>query len=154
MSKGIEAIKKLIFDKSVIKFVAVGVMNTVLGTAIMFGFYNILHLNYWFSTASNYVLVSILSYFCNKYFTFKNETKGWKPILRFTVNIIVCYAAAYGMAKPLVHMILSGCSTVIMDNGAMLAGMGLFVILNYFGQRFFVFPNNDEQKGQDAHEKE
>ncbi len=136
--------KKLI-DKTFIKFVIVGVINTLFGTAIMFGFYNILHFDYWVSSAANYILGSILSYFLNKYFTFKNTEKGWKPILRFALNISICYLVAYGIAKPVVAMMLTGYSSNIQENCAMLVGMGLFVILNYIGQRFFAFKKKDEE---------
>mgnify|MGYP002740439886 CR=1 FL=1 len=52
-----------LFDGSMIRFIIVGVINTVIGTTIMFGMYNLLGINYWISTASNYILVSILSYY-------------------------------------------------------------------------------------------
>ena len=60
-----------LFDGSMIRFIIVGVINTVIGITIMFGMYNLLGINYWISTASNYILVSILSYYLNKHFTFK-----------------------------------------------------------------------------------
>lgn len=127
------------FDKTFIKFVIVGVINTLFGTTIMFVSYNILNLSYWISSAANYIFGSILSYFLNKNFTFENKTKGWKPIIRFMINITVCYLLAYGIAKPLVASLLLNSSVIIQENGAMLVGMGLFVILNYIGQRFFAF---------------
>lgn len=127
------------FDISMLKFLFVGVINTIVGTAIMFLAYNKLHFNYWISSALNYILASILSYFLNKYFTFKDTSKGFKPILKFTLNIAVCYSVAYGMARPIVARLLSGYGQKVQDNGAMLAGMCLFVILNYLGQRFFAF---------------
>ncbi len=133
-----KSIKKLI-DKTLIKFIIVGVINTLFGTLIMFGFYNVLHLNYWISSAANYVLGSVLSYFLNKYFTFKNSEKGWNPILRFVINIAVCYTLAYGIAKPLVKFALSGFSKTVIENCAMIVGMLIFVALNYIGQRFFAF---------------
>jgi putative flippase GtrA len=109
----------------------------------MFGCYNLLHCSYWVSSAANYIFGSILSYFLNKNFTFKNQEKGWKPIARFLLNIMVCYAIAYGLAKPFVHAVLSGQSQSVQENGAMLVGMVLFVGLNYLGQRFFAFRSND-----------
>lgn len=130
---------KKIFDETFWKFIIVGIINTIFGTAIMFIFYNCFSLNYWVSSAANYVLGSILSYFLNKYFTFKNREKGWKPLLRFAINISVCYLIAYGIAKPLVAYILHSQSKSVQENGAMLVGMCLFVILNYLGQRFFAF---------------
>ncbi len=150
MKKIIDLIKKLFLDKRFFKFIVVGVINTLFGTAIMFGFYNLLHLNYWISSAANYFFGSILSYFLNKYYTFRNTEKGFRPVMRFTLNIIACYTIAYGIAQPIAGAILSTTSTVIKDNGAMLVGMGLFVVLNYFGQRFFAFAN---EKGQGNDEK-
>ena len=44
----------LFTDKTFMKFVIVGVVNTVVGTAIMFVFYNVFQLSYWVSSASNY----------------------------------------------------------------------------------------------------
>lgn len=126
-------------DITMLKFVLVGVLNTLVGSAIMFAAYNLLHLSYWVSSALNYIFGSVLSYFLNKNFTFQNKSRGWKPVLRFTVNIVVCYAIAYGVARPLTRLALSGMSASIQDNGAMLVGMCLFVVVNYFGQRFFAF---------------
>lgn len=126
-------------DITMLKFVLVGLLNTLVGSAIMFAAYNLLHFSYWVSSAMNYIFGSILSYFLNKNFTFQNKTKGWKPVLRFTVNIVVCYAIAYGVARPLTRLALSGMGQTWQDNGAMLVGMCLFVAVNYFGQRFFAF---------------
>ena len=131
-------IRKLL-DKTFWKFILVGIANTLFGTGIMFLFYNVFHFGYWISSASNYVFGSILSYFLNKHFTFRNKSKDPKVILRFVVNITVCYLVAYGLAKPLVRTLLSGMSVTVQDNGAMLVGMVVFVGLNYIGQRFFAF---------------
>ena len=91
------------------------------------------------SSAANYIFGSILSYFLNKHFTFQNKSRSWKTVLKFVVNISVCYLIAYGVAKPAVSALLSDASVTIQENGAMLVGMCLFVVLNYFGQRFFAF---------------
>ena len=133
--------KKLLslMDEKMWKFLLVGVVNTLVGTAIMFGLYNLAHCGYWFSSAANYVLTSILSYFLNKYFTFKNTEKGWRPVLRFGVNIAVCYLLAYGIAEPLMRWALSAATPALRDNAAMLTGMVLFTGFNYLGQRLFAF---------------
>lgn len=133
-------------DKTFWKFILVGVVNTIFGTAVMFGFYNLLHCNYWVSSMANYVLGSILSFILNKYFTFKNDKKSFKQILVFIIHIAICYFVAYGLAKPMVAYILSTASKSVQENLAMLVGMGLFVILNYIGQRLFVFKTQEEQK--------
>ena len=137
-------ILRKIFDKTFWKFIMVGVVNTLFGTAVMFACYNLLHFSYWVSSAANYIFGSILSYFLNKHFTFQNKSRSWKTVLKFVVNISVCYLIAYGVAKPAVSALLSDASVTIQENGAMLVGMCLFVVLNYFGQRFFALKKEEE----------
>ncbi len=129
----------LFTDKTFMKFVMVGVINTIVGTTIMFVFYNVFHLSYWISSASNYFFGSICSYILNKHFTFQYHEQGWASLFRFTINILICYLLAYGMAKPLMQWILSDCSKTIQENVSMLLGMCLFIVFNYLGQRFFAF---------------
>ena len=143
---------KKLLDKTFWKFILVGIINTLFGTGIMFLFYNLLHFDYWVSSASNYIFGSILSYFLNKYFTFKNKSKSPKVLVKFIINISVCYLLAYGAAQPLVEFILKNANTTIRDNVAMLVGMGLFVILNYLGQRFFAFKENTDDNKKDSEE--
>ena len=133
-----------LFDEKLIKFIIVGVINTIVGTAIMFGLYNLAGFGYWTSSAANYVLTSILSFFLNKYFTFKNKERSVKQVFRFALNIAVCYILAYGIAKPLTHYMLSGMTAGIRDNISMFVGMCLFTGFNYLGQRFFAFKRDDE----------
>ena len=135
-------IKKLL-DRTFWKFILVGIINTIVGTSVMFLCYNAFHLNYWVSSAMNYIIGSIVSYFLNKYFTFQNKQRSWKIVIKFIINISVCYLIAYGVAKPLVARTLSGQSVTIQENGAMLVGMCLFVGLNYLGQRFFAFKKEE-----------
>lgn len=136
-----------LFDLTFWKFILVGIVNTVFGTAVMFGCYNLLHLNYWLSSAANYIFGSVLSYFLNKNFTFQNKSKDYKVILKFIINITICYLVAYGVAKPVIRVALSQMTKKIQENVAMLVGMCLFVGLNYLGQRFWTFKaGNEEEK--------
>lgn len=132
-----------IIDVKLLKFLAVGVINTLVGMLIMFGLYNGLHTGYWLASAVNYIITSIMSYFLNKHFTFKSRESSFLQIVRFILNIAVCYILAYGIAKPLAYRILSSSNEGLKDNVAMLVGMCLFTGLNYLGQRFFAFKEND-----------
>ena len=129
-------------DIRFLKFMVVGVVNTVVGTAVMFVMYNVFHQSYWISSASNYVVGSILSYFLNKYFTFESKKKSLSQVLKFVLNISLCYLVAYGIAKPAVTWMLQGQRGALRDNLAMVVGMVLFTLLNYIGQRAYVFKTN------------
>ena len=138
---------KQFFDIKFWKFIMVGILNTIVGMGLQFLFFNLCGWGEWISSIVGYILGSILSYFLNKYFTFKNKEKGWKPIAKFARNIAVCYGLAYGIAIPLTKWICVANSLTMFSwtvdkfagNVSMLVGSCLFVAFNYIGQRFFAF---------------
>ena len=141
-----EKVKQLL-DPTFFRFILVGIVNTLVGYGVMFGLYNLAGLHtwgdagYWISSAANYIVGSVVSFFLNKHFTFRNQEKGAGGVLRFVINISVCWLLAYGLAKPAVSWALGGMGLggQLLGNLTMLFGSGLFVLLNYFGQRFFAF---------------
>ena len=136
-----------LFDRTLLKFMLVGVINTLAGSAIMFFCYNIAfagfaaeeRTRYWLSSGINYFVTSILSFLLNKYFTFGNKDWSAAQIIKFALTIIIAYAAAYSAAKPLVYALLEPYSEKIRGNISLLCGMCLFTGLNYLGQRFVAF---------------
>ena len=129
---------KKLFDASMWKFLLVGVANTLLSAVIMFLLEG---LGYWPSTAIAYVAGSVLSFFLNRHFTFQSKAPFWPSVLRFAINVAVCYVIAYSLAQPLAELILGwiGLPAIWVERLAKLGGMVLFTCLNYFGQRFFAF---------------
>lgn len=131
--------KHKLIDGTVVRFLLVGVINTLVGCGTMFLLYNWAHCSYWLSSAANYIIGGIVSFFLNKYFTFRKKEWSWKQVLKFAVNVAVCYLLAYGFAKPLTMRALAGQSLWLQENVAMFVGMCLYTALNYLGQRFFAF---------------
>ena len=127
------------FIMEVIHFGMVGVINTLMGWGIMAVLYNLIHLNYWISSGISYFIGSVFSYQANSRVTFKVEERDKGLPFRFAINIIVCYLVAFSVAQPLVKYVLSSQPVVIVDNVAMVVGMGLFIVMNFFGQKLFVF---------------
>ena len=134
-------LRKQPFDKTFITFLVVGVVNTLFGTIIMFVLYNAFGCSYWVSSFCDYFFGSILSYFLNKHFTFHYQGTDWRSIVKFALNIIVCYLIAYSLALPLTRYALQSMhlSKPIVENVAMLVGTVLFMVINYLGQKFFAF---------------
>lgn len=126
-------------DFKLVKFLIVGVANTLVGCGIMFLFYNVFNFSYWTSSISNYIFGGIVSYFLNKYFTFQNRQKNIFQIFLFILNLLICYLIAYIGAKQAILFLLKNQSTKVQENIAMLVGMCFYTILNYFGQRYIVF---------------
>ena len=129
--------KKLI-DPSMWKFLLVGVANTLLSMVLMFLLEG---LGYWPSTAIAYVAGAVLSFFLNRSFTFQSDAALWPSALRFALNVVLCYLIAYSVAQPVVALILAKTpvSAIWQERIAKVCGMGLYTVINYFGQRFFAF---------------
>ena len=126
-------------DNTLFKFLIVGVFNTLVGCGTMFLLYNLAHCSYWVSSAANYIVGGIVSFFLNKYYTFGNKQWEWAQVWKFVLNVTVCYLLGYGLAKPIALRLLEGQAVRVQENVAMLVGMCLYTGLNYLGQRFFAF---------------
>jgi len=135
---------KKLFDKTFLKFVIVGIVNTLFGTAVMFVLYNVFNASYWLSSAANYLFGSILSYFLNKYYTFKYRDRNFRVVFRFTLIIIISYLVSYAIARPLTVAILANQTEKLQENIAMIVGTVFFAGVNYLGQRFFAFKKDSE----------
>ena len=139
------------FIMEVIHFGMVGVVNTLMGWVIMAVLYNLIHMNYWLSSGVSYFIGSVFSYHANGKLTFKVEHKDkWLP-WRFALNIIVCYLVAFSVAQPLVRYLLASQPVVIVDNVAMVLGMCIFVVMNFFGQKLFVFRKRGTDVSTEEH---
>lgn len=133
----------MIFDRVLLKFVSVGIINTIVGSGLMFVLYNVFNVGYWVSSAANYVVGSIVSFFLNKYWTFKIRNWSFFMVIAFALNIAISYFIAYKAARAAVFFIFSESSQTLRDNIALAAGICLFTGLNYLGQRFVVFSKNN-----------
>lgn len=142
---------KNFFDIKFWKFLLVGAINTLVGEGVVL---LCLHPIGWKNFAwgagaaavTGTIVGSIVSYFMNKYFTFKNTEKGFKPMLRFTLNIVVCLIirviAATAVTEGCKALSISMFSMSVNDfaaNMGWIVGACMFVACNYIGQRFFAF---------------
>jgi putative flippase GtrA len=128
-----------IIDPVFFKFLLVGVLNTLVGSGIMFILYNVFSVGYWVSSVCNYIVGSILSFFLNKCFTFRVKEWSVFMVVAFVLTIAFSYLTAYGMAKPLINFLLRSYSQKIRENTALFTGMCFFTGINYLGQRLIVF---------------
>ena len=134
-----------LIDRTVPKFLLVGVVNTLVGAGVMFLLFNLAGWSYWAASAANSRAGGVVSFFLNKYFTFRNKERSWSQVLRFAATVAVCWLIAYALAKPLVALALAGWEQNLQENLAMVAGMCLYTGLNYLGQRFFAFKQREKE---------
>ena len=138
-----DKLKKLLFDRSLVVFLLIGGLNTLLNWAIMLVLYTNLGMPKWPASAIGYTITSALSFFLNRRFSFHSNGVFWGDLIRFALVIGVCYVAANLIAFPLIDWLLHlpAFASVAKWSGqaALLFGNVVFTILNYFGQRFFAF---------------
>ena len=118
--------------KQVIKFGIVGVANTIIG----YGTYLILitfGVNVQLAMAGNWVIGSIFSFFLNKYWTFGQKNSDFASVIRF---IIVCTVA---MLLNIVFVTIAVNFLGMEKKIGGLVSMGLVIVVNFLGQKFFAF---------------
>ena len=127
-----------IFDRSFLKFLVVGAINTGVSFVIMFALES---LGYWISTAIAYFVGAVISFFLNKKYTFKSDENVLKAVFKFALNVFVCYIISYSFAKPVMVWILSfsSVSFVWTERITKVFAMALYTVINYLGQKFVAF---------------
>lgn len=160
-----------ILDIRTLKFLAVGVLNTIVGMGIMLLISALFNrcaptvaarrlfvlgtteytVSYLVASAANYVVGGTVSYFLNRYWTFKAGGRTARTVVRFIATIVICYAVAYLCAKPLAELALkkTALSDGLKEVIALTVGAVLYTVLNYFAQRFLVFTDGGKAKAQD-----
>jgi putative flippase GtrA len=127
---------------SFIRFLMVGVFNTLVGLGASFLFYNVFHLGYWPSTFLGNTIGAVVSYALNKTFTFRSKTSIGSSWWRFALVILCCYGFSYGTSSLLGHigtLIFPGFPAAWVHNGEILMGNGIYMISNYLGHKYFTF---------------
>jgi putative flippase GtrA len=139
------SLRKLFQHIEFIRFIYVGVVNTFLSLAIMFSMYHLFKLGYWESSSIAYAIGSAVSFALNRNFTFHYKGSTFPAAIKFASINTISYLVAYGIAKLVTSSFLYdfNCQQTFTDQIAMCIGMVLFVIFNYFGQKYFVFKNNE-----------
>ncbi|AEI39239.1 GtrA family protein [Paenibacillus mucilaginosus] len=133
---------EIFIKNSLIKFLIVGIVNTVIGTGVMLFLFNIVDISYWYSTFFGNVAGALNSYFLNRSYTFKSTASFQQSALKFICVIIFSYFIAYFSSPYISVFIISFSSNFpawLAGNLPILLGTIMYTFINYFGQKKFVF---------------
>ncbi|MDF2536420.1 MAG: GtrA family protein [Bacillales bacterium] len=120
---------------SFIRFLLVGIINTIIGLGSIYFMTHILSFGYWPATFLGNSIGATVSYFLNRNFTFKSNQAHLQSIIRFVIVIGLSYFLAYYIGAKFVEV----CKIPYGEDVAILFGSGGYTLLNYFGQKRFVF---------------
>ena len=125
-----------------IRFLLVGVVNTIVGLSAMYLFLHGFSFSYWVSTFLGNIIGACVSYILNRSFTFKSNAAIGTSMVRFAIVILVCYFISYFLGQKIALYLFSQLlflGTKYAQDAAVLFGTGIYTIMNYLGQRIFVF---------------
>lgn len=131
---------------SFVRFIMVGIINTVVGLSVMYLLIHALGQSYWISTFVGNSIGACVSYILNRNFTFKSQNSVSKSAVRFVVVILCCYFISYDIGRSLVEGMLKNTHFLranVKTDLSVLIGTCLYTLINYFGQKLFVFSKKD-----------
>ncbi|WP_442601692.1 GtrA family protein [Paenibacillus sp. KN14-4R] len=134
-------IRKLL-NGSFVRFLLVGVLNTLVGLSVSFIILNVLGWNYWLATSIGNIVGAVCSYFLNRTFTFRSDATVGSSWWKFGLVIAVCFGVSYSVSLWITQgltLIWATISSRFVENAAVLLGNGIYTILNYLGHRYFTF---------------
>jgi putative flippase GtrA len=134
-----------------VRFIIVGIANTVVGLSVMYLLLHAAGLSYWMSTFLGNSVGACVSFFLNRSFTFKSDLSIPKSMIRFAAVILLCYFVSYYIGRNAVEMALINnhfFSASVRTDIAVLLSTGLYTMLNYFFQKVFVFQNDNRKVTQ------
>jgi putative flippase GtrA len=123
-----------------IRFLMVGVVNTVIGLTTIFILLDNTS-NYWLSTFVGNSIGALISFLLNRNFTFHSNVPIHRGAPAFIIVILLSYITSYSVSKWLMAMNSTGIYFIIFtqQDVAVLVGTLLYTFTNYFGQKYFVF---------------
>ena len=137
-------------DRTLVLYLVVVVLNYIFCTALMFFLFNACGVSEHVAPLINYGLGSLIWFLGCRYVVFPGVKSGLQQYVRFGVEVLICYAVSYYLLAPCaVRFLLKsdmiyewftfGGGAKVEANCEMAAGSLIYALLNYFGQRYFVF---------------
>ena len=135
------------------RFLLVGIVNTIIGLSLMLALLNWAGIGYWLSTCIGNAAGACVSYVLNRTYTFRSDVLWWKGFVLFVLVVLGCYVISYGLGIALIEralpVIFPKASPKIIENTAIVAGMSMYTIINYFFQKKLVFASSLLKKADD-----
>jgi putative flippase GtrA len=116
------------------KFSIVGFVNTASSYLLFFILLKFAHVNYLVSSVSSYILGILISYFGNKYWTFRSIRSVWRlEFIKYMILNII------GLALNTLIMFLMVENYKLNPYVAQIVAMSVVIFYNFFGSKFWVF---------------
>jgi putative flippase GtrA len=129
-----------LLDASVYRYLAVGVLNTLVGLAVIYFCLYALGTGNAGANALGYAVGIVVSFYLNKRWTFRHDGSALPALLRFIAVLGVAYIVN------LVTVLLLADGFGMNRYLAQAMGIPPYTILGYVGSRLFSFPAADQPR--------
>ncbi|GAA3402243.1 GtrA family protein [Paenibacillus hodogayensis] len=140
-----------LFGRPFVRFLLVGVFNTLVGLSVIALLLHVAGIGYWASTFIGNTVGALVSYTLNKTFTFRSKAKVAGSLWKFVLVTLVCYGLSYGIGLyggQWLAAALPWFPDKRVHDAATLFGTGLYTVTNYLGHKYFSFRKAPAVRGQ------
>ncbi len=120
-------------DKTFVRFLFVGVLNTIIGYSIIMVLFHLVGLTYGVSYFLSYVVGVVISFFLNRQFVFFSKNHKLYEFFRFLIAFGISYIVSYIFLYLFVEYQILG------ENIAFLGGMVIYSTVFYLLNKYIVF---------------
>lgn len=144
-------------DRSLLIFLIIGAVNTVLSYAMSFALAEWAGWTLLPATALPYAIFSVPSFYFNRKYSFKSKAPLGQSILRFAIIIAVCFGLSFSLNNLVVPAMRAAWFPNINETVytliRLLGIQVVFTLLNYVGQRLWAFRPPVEANAENTDEK-
>ena len=139
-----QKIKATLLTRETISYIIVGGLSTVANWIATYILNNMFHWGYWPTSIVTFSVGMIFTFVANRKFTFRSDVPVRVLFPRFLLNVAVCFAVSYGLMQAVLGWFFANvwAPPFSADGLNTLTGIAancLYIVLNYIGQKFFVF---------------
>lgn len=149
---------KIHLSKEFIIYCLVGCVNTLVGISTAVIALDFFMMSYAFSTTLSYIVGTIVSFFLNKKYTFKNKDKSFIQFVKFFMTMLPSYIFSYWFGYKSAHFVskyfvsqlnflsdlIHFSTDKIVDNFALVISITMHLILGFSISKWFVFSKQKE----------
>jgi putative flippase GtrA len=135
-------------DATFIRFIFVGIANTIIGYSLIMLFFHIFGLSYGSSYFLSYIIAFVISFFLNRRFVFFSRNKKLREFIKFVLSFLVSYMVSYVFLYVFVEY------KMMDEHIAFFAGMVIYSTLFFLLNKHVTFKQQKEKVAEEAFEEE
>ena len=120
-------------NSTFIRFVFVGIVNTIIGYSLIMLFFHFFHLTYGTSYLLSYIIAFLISFILNRKFVFLSNNNKLQEFIKFILSFLISYSVSYIFLYIVVEY------GILDENIAFFGGMAIYSLIFYLLNKHITF---------------